>query len=35
VKSGKEIARFERNSLDESHHTALCQFTSDGKEVVV
>jgi WD40 repeat protein len=35
VKSGKQVARFERKSLKESHSRALCQFTPDGKEVIV
>jgi WD40 repeat protein len=35
VKSGKQVARFERKSLKDSHYRALCQFTPDGKEVIV
>jgi RNA polymerase sigma factor (sigma-70 family) len=35
VKSGKEVARFERQRLAEGHCRAFCQFTPDGKQIVV
>jgi RNA polymerase sigma factor (sigma-70 family) len=35
VSSGKEVARFARKSFADSHDYAICQFTPDGKEVVV
>jgi RNA polymerase sigma factor (sigma-70 family) len=35
VKNGKQVARFERKGLQDSHYRALCQFTPDGKEVIV
>jgi RNA polymerase sigma factor (sigma-70 family) len=35
VKSGKEVARFERKRLEESHYHGLCHFTPDSKEIVV